>query len=36
MGGDMGIHVISDLKTIQLANGSGNTAITNSNKCRSM
>ena len=30
MGGDMGDTVISDLKTIQLANGSGNTAITNS------
>ena len=29
MGGDMGDTVISDLKTIQLANGSGNTAITN-------
>ena len=28
--GDMGDTVISDLKTIQLANGSGNTAITNS------
>ena len=27
---DMGDTVISDLKTIQLANGSGNTAITNS------
>ena len=30
MAGDMGDTVISDLKTIQLANGSGNTAITNS------
>lgn len=30
MTGDMGDTVISDLKTIQLANGSGNTAITNS------
>ena len=30
MEGDMGDTVISDLKTIQLANGSGNTAITNS------
>ena len=30
MTGDMGHTVISDLKTIQLANGSGNTAITNS------
>ena len=29
MTGDMGDTVISDLKTIQLANGSGNTAITN-------
>ena len=28
--GDMGDTVISDLKTIQLVNGSGNTAITNS------
>ena len=30
MAGDMGDTVISDLKTIQLANGDGNTAITNS------
>ena len=30
MAGDMGDTVISDLKTIQVANGSGNTAITNS------
>ena len=30
MAGDMGDTVISDLKTIQLANGHGNTAITNS------
>ena len=29
MAGDMGDTVISDLKTIQLANGDGNTAITN-------
>jgi hypothetical protein len=29
MAGDMGDTVISDLKTIELANGSGNTAITN-------
>ena len=30
MAGDMGDTVITDLKTIQLANGDGNTAITNS------